>query len=226
MGMDRSLSALLAGTVTIAALHALIPSHWLAFAIVGRRQRWTVRRTLTVTALAGTGHVGLTILLGLFLAGVGKEALKAIPPFMEHAATAALLIALGGYFVWASVRGGEHGGHSHGHNLTDESGQTEHGGVSGRFARNPTVIGALVLGMTLSPCLDLLSVYVGAAARPWHVLLLMSLLMASVTMGLMLSLVWLTLHGLQKLNLHWLEHNEGLAIGGLLILLGILLFFL
>ena len=226
MGIDRSMSALLAGTVTIAMLHALIPSHWLAFAVVGRRQRWTTQRTLAVTALAGTGHVLLTVVLGLVLVGVGKTALQNIPPFVEHAMTACLLILLGGYFVWASLRGGEHGGHSHGHNFTDEDGTAAHGGVSGRIVRNPTVIGALVLGMTLSPCLDLLSVYVAAAARPWHVLMLISLLMALITIGLMVALVWLTLRGLQRLNLHWLEHNEGLAIGGLLILLGVLLFFL
>ena len=76
MGIDRPLGALLAGAVSIAALHALIPSHWLAFAVVGRRQNWTARRTLTVTALAGLGHALLTIALGLLLASAGKEAAK------------------------------------------------------------------------------------------------------------------------------------------------------
>ena len=226
MGADRSLGAILAGTVLIAALHALIPSHWLAFAVVGRQQGWTTRRTLTVTTLAGAGHVLLTVVLGLLLVGVGKQFTAKIPPVLEHAVTATLLIALGLYFLRAALRGGRHGGHSHGHNLTDEGGTAEHGGVSGRFVRNPTVVGALVLGMTLSPCLDLLSVYVAASSRPWPVLLLISLLMAVITIGLMTALVWLTLRGLQKLNLHWLEHNEGLAIGVLLMLLGVLLFFL
>ena len=87
-------------------------------------------------------------------------------------------------------------------------------------------MGALILGMTLSPCLDLLSVYLAAAARPWAVLLLLSVLMASVTLGIMVSLVALTLRGLQNLKLGWLERHEGAAMGGLLILLGVLLFFL
>lgn len=223
--MDRSLSALLAGTVTIAALHALIPSHWLAFAIVGRRQGWTIRRTLVVTGLAGTGHILMTVVLGLLIARIGREVLKNIPPILEHAVTATVLILLGGYFVFRASCG-EKCGYSHGHNRLDAQGQVVHGGVSEPVAKTPTVIGALTLGLTLSPCLDLLSVYVAAAARPWSVLLLLSLLMAVVTLGLMVSLVWLTLRGLQRLNLHWLEHNEGLVIGGLLILLGILLLFL
>ena len=225
MGADNSLWALLTGTVSIAALHALIPSHWLAFAVVARNQKWSVRRALTVTALAGAGHILFTVSLGLLVAGVGKTLAQRIPPYVEHAATAGLLILLGGYFVIASLRGA--GGHSHGHNRIDEeTGEVTHGGLSGRITRTPTVMGALVLGMTLSPCLDLLSVYVAAASRPWIILLLLSVVMTAVTLGLMVALVWLTLRGLQRLNLHWLEHNEGLAVGATLIALGVLLFFL
>ena len=50
--------------------------------------------------------------------------------------------------------------------------------------------------------------------------------MAGTTVGLMVLLVWLTLLGLQRLNLKWVERNEGLIVGGTLIALGILLFFL
>ncbi len=225
MGLDRSLGALLAGAVTIAGLHALIPSHWLAFVLIARRQRWTIHRTLLVTTLAGAGHIALTVALGLLLARAGKAALNSLPPALEHAATAALLILLGSYFLWTSRRDG---GHSHHHGLDEQTEETEAAptGRAGRIADNPTIIGALALGMTLSPCLDLLSVYVAAAAQPLRVLLLMSGVMAAVTLGLMNALVWLTWRGMQRLNLHWLEHNEGRAVGGLLILLGIALFFL
>ena len=230
MDWDRSLGALLAGTVSIAALHALIPSHWLAFAVVGRQQKWSLRQTLTVTALAGLGHILLTIVMGLLLANVGKEIAKKIPPVMEHAVSACLLIALGGYFVFSALRGG-HAGHSHrlemADGMTEETtGETAPGGLSSRLTQTPTVIGALVLGLTLSPCLDLLSVYLAAAARPWNVLLLLSVVMATVTIGIMLLLVTLTLRGLESLNLRWLERHEGEAIGVLLIGLGLLLFFL
>ena len=226
MSWDRSLGALLAGTVSIAALHALIPSHWLAFAVVGRRQKWSARRTLTVTALAGLGHILLTITLGMVLAGAGKEIAKKIPPVLEHAVSACLLIALGIYFV-VSARRGSHAGHAHTAEAEDEAeDEIAQSGLSARLTQTPTVIGALVLGLTLSPCLDLLSVYLAAAARPWKVLLLLSVVMALVTLGMMVGLVGLTLRGLESLNLRWLERHEGEAIGVLLIGLGILLFFL
>ena len=160
------------------------------------------------------------------LAGAGKEVAKKIPPVMEHAVSAFLLIALGIYFVVSALRG-NHAGHSHGPEIRDETtGANISSRLSGRLTQTPTVMGALVLGLTLSPCLDLLSVYLAAAARPWKVLLLLSVLMAAVTLGMMVGLVALTLRGLESLNLRWLEHHEGEAIGGLLVLLGILLFFL
>lgn len=231
---DASLPALLLGTLTIAALHALIPSHWLAFALVGRTQRWSRRRTLLVTMLAGSGHALLTIVLGMLVATVGKGLLHTISPRAEHAATSGVLILLGLYFLvpalarrWKGEAHHEHAaeedhdaeshaGHTHTHHAPDTLAQ--------RLGASPSVMGILILGMTLSPCLDLLSVYVAASALSWGSLLLISLLMAATTVAIMSLLVWLALRGLELLRLEWLERNEGLVVGVLLILLGILLF--
>ena len=224
----HSLAALLTGTVSIAALHALIPSHWLAFAVVARARKWTLHRTLLVTFLAGGGHILLTIALGIIVMFAGKKLLSAIPPQVEHAATGGLLIALGIYFVVSCLRGGSHHHHHHAHDerLEEVTQEATRSDSLGRLGQEPTVMGALVLGMTLSPCLDLLSVFVAASAMSWHVAVLVSACLAVTTLGLMLLLVWLTTLGLQRLRLHWLEHNEGLIIGASLIALGALLFFL
>lgn len=221
------------GAFSIAAMHALIPSHWLAFAIVGRSQHWATRRTLTIAALAGSGHILLTIVLGLILAAMGKELHRAIPPQLEHGATAGLLIALGVYFLWPSLRGRKdaqahhrHLGKDHGHHNEPSPDGHPTGSFARRIAGTPTVMGALVLGLTLSPCLDMLSVYVAASSLTWPVLIAISAIMAVTTLTIMLLLIWLTLHGLQRLKLTWLDQNEGLVVGVVLVLLGILLFFL
>lgn len=223
---EQSVTALLLGALSIAALHALIPSHWLAFALVGRAQQWTAPRTLIVTALAGTGHVLLTVALGMILTVMGKGLLRAIPPAAEHAATTGLLIALGLYFAVTGIRhkgSCHHHGHAHGE---DGVCAPPTQGLRGKLGKGPTVMGALVLGMTLSPCLDLLSVYVAAAAVPWPVLIAISVIMAVTTIGIMLLLVWLTLHGLKHVKLDWLERNEGVGLGFILIALGVLLYWL
>ncbi len=241
---DKSVTALLLGALSIAALHALIPSHWLAFALIGQAQRWRMRRTLLVTALAGTGHALLTVILGIVLVVVGKGLLHAIPASVEHLATALLLIVLGLYFVVSSLRRGKgchHHAHEHpadietveatGHSdaaaeITGTNIEMKFGMKSGPLGKDPTMMGALVMGMTLSPCLDLLSVYVAASAFSWPVLGAICLIMTATTVGLMVLLVWLTLHGLRRVRLQWLERNEGTVVGVTLILLGILLFFL
>src|SRR3712207_8841841 len=41
------------------------PTHWLPFVLTARVQRWGKLKTLGITALAGSGHVLMTALLGL-----------------------------------------------------------------------------------------------------------------------------------------------------------------
>ncbi len=215
---DRSAMVLLALAFSNALLHALIPSHWLSFAVVGRANRWPMRTTLGVTALAGAGHVSITIVLGLIVACAGKEIAGRLPPFAEHAAASAALILLGIMFLYRAMRraGCQHPGHHH-------HGDASEGTVP---PANRGAITALVLGMTLSPCLDLLSVYIAAASFSWPVIGAVSCVMAVTTLSLMLAFVWLTLHGLQRLKLDWLEQNEGFVVAGILIVLGIYVLFL
>ena len=56
---------------TVAFFHAAIPTHWLPFVAAGRAQRWTHTKTLLITALAGTGHVLATALLGSIVTILG-----------------------------------------------------------------------------------------------------------------------------------------------------------
>ncbi len=223
-----SISALLLGTLSISALHALIPSHWLAFALVGRTQRWSVGRTLGLTALAGTGHLLMTVLLGLAVATFGKALARAIPPQIEHLATAVLLMLLGLYFLLPALlgqRGCRHH-HEHAYPMDADAEPSPATGVSQRIqaaGSAPTVMGILVMGMTLSPCLDLLAIFVPAFQLSWPLLMAVGLTMFATTLGIMLTLVWLTMRGMERLNLGWLERNEGQVIGGLLIALGALL---
>ena len=214
---DRSAMVLLALAFSNALLHALIPSHWLSFAVVGRANRWPTRTTLGVTALAGTGHILLTILLGLIVSVVGKHVASLIPPFVEHAAASAALILLGiVFFVRATRQAGcQHPGHHH-------HGETDADASPGA----PGAVAALVMGMTLSPCLDLLSIYIAASSFSWAVIGAVTLVMSVTTLTFMIGLVWLTLLGLKRLKLDWLERNEGYVVSGVLIVLGIYILFL
>lgn len=82
------------------------------------------------------------------------------------------------------------------------------------------------MGMTLSPCLDLLSVFAAASTQSWGLIILIAFLMAFITLSIMIALVWITMRGLAKLKLGWIERYEGVIVGVVLILLGGLQFVL
>jgi hypothetical protein len=175
-----------------------------------------MKTTLGVTALAGAGHVLFTIILGLIVARAGKEAAKLIPPAVEHAFAVIALIILGVTFLIRGMRrsGCQHPGHHH---------MDEH--AADPVVAAPGAVGALIMGMTLSPCVDLLSIYLAAAAYPWPVVAAVSAILAVTTLTLMLTFVWLTLHGLRMLRLDWLERNEGFVVAGILFVLAAFILF-
>jgi len=104
----------------IAFFHAAIPTHWLPFVITARAQRWDRNKTICVTALAGTGHVLFTAILGLLIAWFGIAVHDRIGGWFPWIAGGALLL-FGLFYVYRQVTGSgcghSHlfGGHSHHH---------------------------------------------------------------------------------------------------------------
>ncbi|MDE2127623.1 MAG: hypothetical protein KGJ62_13635 [Armatimonadetes bacterium] len=210
-------SALFVATITISVLHGAIPSHWLSFALIGRQHRWPHRRTVLASGLAAAGHVAFTALLGLLIAGAGKAALgnAGIPPLAEHLGIAVALSVIG---VWMIVHGVRSGGHHHDHDESDEA--VRRRDKSGRLAFT-----TLALALTVSPCVDLLPLYLAAAGLPWRLLALLAAVMLLTTSAAMMFFVWLALRGLQSARLSWLDRYEGVAVGVVLILLAVVTFF-
>ncbi len=70
--MGEAVFGTIAATSFVAALlHAALPTHWLPFVLVGRAQGWSGRKTLAVTALAGSGHVISTVIPAVILMTAG-----------------------------------------------------------------------------------------------------------------------------------------------------------
>jgi len=70
-----STAAIYATTASaIAALHALIPDHWLPFVLLGRTRKWSVAKTLALSSAGGLVHVFLAASLGwvTYTLGAGK----------------------------------------------------------------------------------------------------------------------------------------------------------
>jgi nickel/cobalt transporter (NicO) family protein len=112
--------------LTVAFLHAALPTHWLPFVLAGRRQAWSHNKTLTIACIAGSGHVLFTIALGIAIAwfGITLDRLTGgVFPFVA----AGILIAFGLYCLTRTGLGHDHFGHSHHHHSHGHGHVHEHG---------------------------------------------------------------------------------------------------
>lgn len=234
--MNSGLLASIAATgFGLAFLHAALPTHWLPFVLAGRAQHWSHARTLTVTTLAGGGHVLFTVALGAVVAWLGFAVAhwtEGVFPWLAGS----VLVAVGGWFLsrqWRGQRHGhghftgahDHGDHDHGHHHVHphehaQSPLVPPGRAAARSDR--AVVLGLLAALTFSPCEGFLPVFVAGVPYGWAGFLLLSLLLAVATLAGMLLFTWLTLLGITRLRLERLERYENGLAGSVLLALGVL----
>src|SRR5207302_5380492 len=91
-----------------AFFHAAIPTHWLPFVLTARAQRWSHAKALGITALAGSGHVVFTAVLGLLLTLFGFALHERIGNWFPRIAGGALLL-FGLFYLYRQLIGKVHG---------------------------------------------------------------------------------------------------------------------
>ena len=110
---------LLAGTAaSIGLAHTVIgPDHYLPFIVIRRARRWTLRKTLFVSFLAGLGHILSSVVLGFLGIALGIAVAKLEGVESARGALAAwLLVGFGfAYFIWGLRRAWKNKPHSHPH---------------------------------------------------------------------------------------------------------------
>ena len=225
--MSQAVLATLAITgFAVAFFHAAIPTHWLPFVLTSRVQHWSRPKTIMVTALAGTGHVMATALLGLGITWFGTALSKSIGDWFPRVAGGALL-AFGFYYVVRQVcgRGHVHLPYPHEHLHEDQGHSHPH-----NHGRSPTsdraAIISLLAFLTLSPCEGFLPFYVSGIRYGWTGFALLTLILSIATVLGMVLFTSLTLIGLGRIKLALLEKYESLIMGLLLCAVGLLILFL
>ncbi|MFL6541242.1 MAG: hypothetical protein ACJ8HQ_09260 [Chthoniobacterales bacterium] len=215
----------------VAFFHAAIPTHWLPFVLAARAQRWTHAKTLAVTALAGTGHVFFTALLGLLIAWFGIALNKSIGTWFPWIAGIALLL-LGIFYLVRQATGKGHA-HHHlfcGHDHVHVGGLEHHhdhepAPVSARHAAasDRVAVTSLLMLLTFSPCEAFLPIYASGVQYGWTGFALLTAILSVGTVAGMIVFTWLTLAGVQKVKLGALERFESGIIGLLLCAVGVLI---
>ena len=215
----------------VAFFHAAIPTHWLPFVLAARAQHWNHARTLGVTALAGTGHVLVTAVLGLLIAWFGIALNRSIGIWFPRFAGAALLL-LGGFYLYRQLTGKGHAHHhlfcGHAHTHSGELEHEEHHGApplaQRRTAASDRVaVTSLLALLTFSPCEAFLPIYASGVRYGWAGFAWLTIILSVGTVAGMMLFTWLTLLGVQKAKLTALEKFESGIIGALLCAVGILI---
>ncbi|HYE44194.1 MAG TPA: hypothetical protein VEA44_00310 [Caulobacter sp.] len=192
------LASLAAAGFFVAFMHAILPTHWLPFVLVGREQRWSAGKTLGVAALASLGHVAFTVLIGAVVVGIGMVAAPQLDQYFKWV-VAGLLVALGVFY------------------LTREA--HRHPDAPKRYLSDRAAVAGLVLLLTLSPCEAFFGVYSAAIKHGWGAFALLSLVLLTTTVAAMLLFTGLTLAGARFIKLEALQARESALLGWALILM-------
>jgi nickel/cobalt transporter (NicO) family protein len=211
-------SALIVAAVSIAALHALAPDHWVPFAALARSQRWSAVRTASVTAVCGAGHVTVSVVIGIAGAvfGIGLfesfgAALEGVAPFV--------LIGFGlAYAAWGGGRilrerwhrrmhaaGAPHHHHSHHH--------LDHYAASAR---------ALFLLFCADPCVAVIPLMLAAVPAGWTAALAVVAAYELATIATMVALVLPARAATRAVTAGWVDRFGDLLAGGVIAMVGVL----
>lgn len=200
-------AGVLSGALILSILHAVIPNHWAPFVVVGNLRGWSRPKLALVTLGAGFLHSIITLGIGLAVAYAGFSVQRLESHSIESVA-ATILILMG----MTLIAGRALGRHLHQH--FDPK----------KFSAATTdaiLISALVGMLSLSPCAEILPLYLLAAAGSWKLVVLLSVVVVTATTIGMTAIVLFFGDRISHMRWKSIEENEGLLAGILLLLLGI-----
>ena len=198
------------GTILLAMVHALIPNHWLPLVAVARSEKWKMTDITSITFISALAHVLGTVILGIILGLIGKELREKYGQAI-NVGSSVLLIIFG--LIYYTVNLPHH--HHSSNNVVTQY----------KRSRKKWIM-IFILMMFLSPCLEVESLFLSAGAYGMGLVILLSVIYAIVSITGIMVLVNLGFRGVHLLTTQFFEHNEKRISGIVLILVGILSFFL
>jgi len=202
------------GSLLLGLIHPLFPNHWIPLIAISKTEKWTNKETIVATLITGFSHTLSTIIIGIIVGFVGIK-LSESYSYITRIAAPLILLIIGVIYLALDLRASHH--HHHHFELNNDS-------LKNRKSKT-AIIFTLCIGLFFSPCIEIEAYYFQAATKGWIGILIVSLVYLIMTLSIMVSLVYLGLKGVNKFNLHFLDHHEKLITGIVLILLGLLAYF-
>ncbi len=201
--------SILAGAFLVSVAHAILPDHWLPLILISRAEKWSQAETLWITVLVTIPHLVSTILLGLLMGMIGLRLSVSHEALMEIVAPA-MFVLLGLVYVYRNYRAE---GHHHGADISN---------LGDRSKRK--VVTLMATALFFSPCVSIGSYFFVVGVEGVASMALVSAIYIVVTLGVLLLMVALGRRGVERIQWHFLEHNENLITGLVLIVIGLFIF--
>jgi sulfite exporter TauE/SafE len=224
--MNPEITVLIVTALSIGFFHTLMgPDHYLPFIMIGRAQKWSLVKTLVITAACGIGHVASSIAIGFIgiAAGIAISKVEGLEGIRGNVA-AYLLFGFGlAYTAWGLKKALKGQVHTHRHIHADGSAHEHHHSHQSDHSHlhkgGRTTLWWLFIIFILGPCEPLIPILMYPAARAS---IFGTVLVASVfglaTVGTMTAVVMLACLGLKQVRFAFLEKYAH-ALGGAIIAL-------
>jgi len=232
MTVEPTAIVFLAAGCATAALHALIPDHWLPFVLMGRSRKWSVAKTLGLASAGGLLHVCLAVALGVLTYRLGREGAEAAArrlgetlEVLSSLGLAAFGFLYGGYSWYRERRHHPPNQEHPGEKGVARDPHHHHGHLLERWFGGDLTGWSLVVVIGVSPCALAFPVLLASAAS----LGISGVLLVATGWGVVTMLVTLavTLIGslsAGRIDFPFLSRYGDLISGILIALVGILLF--
>jgi len=228
IGMSE-MTVLLMSAASLGVIHTLLgPDHYLPFIVLSKARHWTRTRTLWITFIAGVGHVGGSVILGMIgiAMGISLSKLEAFEA-SRGSLVGWMLIAFGilytAYGIYKYLKRGAHMHlpaflrprsirHADLHLDTEEIGEDHAGRLT------PWI---LFLIFVFGPCEVLIPMLIYPAANHSGMgVFLVALVFGTATIGTMMLVVFLGHQGLSMIKFRGREHQLHLYAGLIILLAG------
>lgn len=202
--------SIITGTILLGITHALIPNHWLPLVAIAKAEKWEKSELMLVASFTASAHVLGTVILGVILGVVGTRLAYKYEEYV-HVFAPVMLIVFGLIYFTVNM--------PHHHHATSKD---------VRQYKNSKTKWILIFAamMFLSPCLEVESFFLAAGAYGWDDIVLLALVYAVFSITSIITLVMLAFKGIELVNSRFIEQYGKRITGMVLIIVGIVTFFL
>lgn len=235
--MSSEIQILAVTAASIGFVHTVLgPDHYLPFVMLSKSGKWSMTKTVLITILSGLGHVLSSVVIGLvgIAFGIAVHKLQAFESLRGNIA-GWLLITFGLlYFIWGIRQSFRNKTHTHIHLHEDGSEHLHHHDhhhehmhvheEEGKSKFNFWVIFAIFV---FGPCEPLIPILMYPAAQAsWLGMTIVTIVFGVITISTMLTIVVMTLKGINLLPVAKLEKHMHAIAGAMILICGISIQFL